>query len=231
MNRRSFLISSSSLTALFALGCDNKDIMNNQYSDIKLPEFSSENLHELLNSLLSAYEQKDMKVSESLLPGLSEGELREKLNWFPGEVTPELISLYGWRGGQEKDAWESEFPFWFRDNSFCSIERAESEYRSMMDSYGSYPEDHELLKYSFPFASFNGGWYILPTKGQSFSTNLKAPIISVMQGIDIHYFSIEQMVRTCIEWVQHEEYGEDYTLPEEIEIQIWQKYNQGIFNS
>ena len=203
--------------------------MKDLYSNITLPEFSNDNLHKLLDKLLAAYESKGMSVSDSLLPPIPELELVKKCNWFPGKLPPQIISLYSWRGGQEKDAWESEFPFWFRDNSFCSIERAEDEYKSMMESYGSYPQDHELLKYSFPFAAFNGGWYVFPTKGQPFSSSLKAPIISVLEGIDIFFFSIESMVLTCLDWVSHEKYDADYTLPEDIEMKIWRKHNPGIF--
>ena len=210
-------------------GCENENQAKDLYSNINLPEFSSENLHMLLDRLLHAYESKEMHVSDSLLPALSKAELVERCKWFPGELPPEIVSLYSWRGGQEKDAWESRFPFWFRDNSFCSIERAELEYKSMMASYGIYPADHELLKYSFPFAAFNGGWYVLPTKGQPFSSTLKAPVIGVLQGIDIYYFSMERMVSTCIDWVIHEKYGRESSLPGDVEHEIWQKHNPGIF--
>ena len=99
----------------------------------------------------------------------------------------------------------------------------------MMESYGIFPADHELLKYSFPFAAFNGGWYVFPTRGQPFSSSLEAPIIGVLQGIDIYYFSIETMVSTCIDWVSHEKYGADSSLPGDVERKIWQKHNPGVF--
>ncbi|MEP5763300.1 MAG: hypothetical protein ABJ308_01835 [Halieaceae bacterium] len=194
-----------------------------------VPEFSGPNLHAGLDRLLKAYESKGMEVENSLLPPYGENRLRKSCSWFPGELTLELVSLYGWRGGQEKDAWESEHPFWFRDMSFSSIERAKAEYHSMMESYGTNPEDHELLKYSFPFASFNGGWYVLPTRGHPFTSSLSSPVISVFQGIDLYFYSIETMVNTCIEWVSHPEYEEGQP-PREIELEIWEKHNPGIFN-
>jgi len=232
MDRRLF-IKLTSLLGVIGLvqSCDKRLLMNDQYQDVIVPDFSNKNLHDLLNKLLSAYERKGMKLSESLLPPISETELIEQCSWFPGVLTPELISLYGWRGGQKEDAWESEYPFWFRDMSFCSLERAKHEYDSMMKSYGSYPEDRELLKYSFPFASFSGGWYVIPTKGQPFSKTLRAPVISVFQDIAIYYFSIELMVKTCIEWVESDKYNEDDIFPEELESSIWQKHNPGIFEN
>jgi hypothetical protein len=203
--------------------------MENLYPDVSVPEFSSENLHRLLDALVYAYESNGLRVSKSLLPPLSQSDLEKQCSWFPGELPQEIISLYSWRGGQEQEAWDEEFPFWFRDNSFCSIDRAKREYKSMMETYGAYPEDHELLKFSFPFAAFNGGYYVLPTKGQPFSTNLKSPIVSVLQGIDIHYYSMELMVSTCIDWVSHDKYQADHSLPEDIEMEIWEKHNPGIF--
>jgi len=231
MNRRDFVKICSSLGCYGITGCDKNKPMTDLYLSVTVPDFSSENLHKLLDRLLAAYEAKEMNVSDSLLAPISESELVKRCGWFPGKLPPEIVSLYSWRGGQKKDAWESEFPFWFRDNSFCSIDRAEREYKSMMESYGVYPENHELLKYSFPFASFNGGWYVFPTKGQPFSSNLKAPIISVLQGIDIHFFSMEKMASTCIDWVNHEKYGADYSLPEDTEMNIWHKHNPGIFEN
>jgi len=229
MNRRDFVKMSVAGCFIGIHGCEEEGLMENPYRNISLPEFSGKNLHVLLDELLEAYESKGMHVSDSLLAPLSQSELIDRCSWFPGELPPEIISLYSWRGGQLKDAWESEFPFWFRDNSFCSVERAQFEYKSMMDSYGIYPEDHELLKYSFPFASFNGGWYVFPTQGQPFSATLKAPIVGVLQGIDIYYFSIETMVQTCIDWVSHDKYDADSSMPDKIEREIWQKHNPGIF--
>jgi hypothetical protein len=211
------------------VGCGKDDPMSEKYHVINMPEFSQSRLHSQLDKLLAAYEDKGMKVSETMLPALTENEIREQCTWFPGELTKEIISLYSWRGGQQNDAWETKHPFWFRDNSFASLARAKIEYQSMMDSYGKNPEDHEMLKYSFPFASFNGGWYVLPTRKHDFNPSLKSPVISVLQGIDVYFYTIESMVSTCTEWVSHPEFDSDYTLPEDIEKQIWKKHNPRIF--
>ena len=197
--------------------------------NLSVPDFSGENLHRQLDRLLAAFESRGMHVSQSLLPGLTRAELDMKCGWFPGELVDEIVSLYGWRGGQGKDAWETEYPFWFRDNSFCSIERAEHEYKSMMETYGAYPPDHDMLKYSFPVASFNGGWYVIPTKSHYFNPLLKRPVISVHEGVDVYYYSIELMVETCVDWVENENYTADGLYPEELEMRIWRKHNPGIF--
>ncbi len=198
--------------------------------NISLPPFSGDHLHSLLNQLLSAFEDKGLHVADSLLPPLSESEVVDRCKWFPGTLPAEIIALYGWRGGQEKDAWEESQPFWFRDNSFTSIARAESEYRSMMSSYGSFAADHELLKYSFPFAAFNGAWYVIPTGKHPFGKSLPRPIISVYEGIDVYFYSIETMVATCLDWVSHPSYTKDGTLPREVEMAIWNRHNPGVFD-
>ena len=229
MNRRKFLKTGTALCLAGLAGCDQLEDESIPYPDARVPEFSSENLHRLLDELLEAYESKGMRVSETLLPPHSESELRERCQWFPGELSPEIISLYTWRGGQASDAWVTEFPFWFRDNSFSNLEYAEQSYKSIMATYGLFPQDRELLKYSFPFAEFNGGWYILPTRGLAPGTQLKAPVISVLEGVVIYYYSIEAMVQTCIDWVNHELYSAESSLPDTVEIEIWRKHNPGIF--
>ncbi|KJS28847.1 MAG: hypothetical protein VR64_22740 [Desulfatitalea sp. BRH_c12] len=201
-----------------------------QHIDIEQAAFSKVNLHNSLERLLKAFESKGMNVNDSLLPALTESEIKNQCSWFPGELTDEIIALYEWRGGQTKDALESEQPFWFRDNSFCSIERARFEYKSMMDSYGTYKPDHHMLKNAFPIASFNGAWYVIPTKGHNLASALKRPVISVHEGIVIYFYSIEKMVETCVEWVEHNNYSSDGLYPESIEMEIWKKHNPGIFS-
>lgn len=229
MNRRRFIeMLIGAFVGVQLIGC-NEHSKEKKHMDIKLPPFSKANLHKYLDQLLKTFESKGMKVSDTLLSPVSETELKELCSWFPGELTEEIIALYAWRGGQREDAWETEYPFWFRDNSFCSLERAEREYKSMMETYGTIEQDHYMLKHAFPIASFNGGWYVIPTKGHNLNSALKRPVISVHEGIDIYFYSIEKMVETCTEWVQHKNYEKDGLYPAEIELDIWRKHNPGIF--
>ena len=197
-----------------------------------VPPFSADQLHQLLEKLRSAFEAKSLNVSDTLLPPLNEQELRERCQWFPGEIVPELIALYSWRGGQEPGPWgldETDHPFWFRDCAFSSLAIAQNEYRSMMASYGQIPEFHKTLETCFPFAAFNGGWLVLPTTPHEFDKSLMRPVVSVMQGMDVYFYSMEKMVETCVDWVSHPSYEGDGTLPENVEHEIWRKHNPGIF--
>lgn len=194
--------------------------------------FSADQLHRLLENLRIAFEAKSLNVSDTLLPPWNEHELRERCQWFPGEIVPELTALYSWRGGQEPGPWDlsdTDHPFWFRDCAFSSLAIAENEYRRMMASYGQTPEFHKALETCFPFAAFNGGWLVLPTTSHGFDKNLMRPVVSVMQGIDVFFYSMEKMVETCADWVSHPGYGGDGTLPENVEHEIWRKHNPGIF--
>ena len=232
MERRSFLKFSASLLGSSLLyGCDQGGSANQDTAQIlTLPEFSAERLHAQLDTLSEAYEDKGLQVSKNLLPALDEQALAQKSIWFPGEMIAELIALYGWREGQEKDAWETEHSFLFRDNAFTSMARAEKEYESIMESYGAEPEDHDLLESSFPFAAFNGGWFVLPTGSHPYEDKFERPVISVHEGIDVYFYSIESMVKTCIDWVRHPAYANNSSLPRDIELAIWEKHNPGIFS-
>jgi len=191
-------------------------------------------LHHLLEELLNSFEAKDHRVTPSLLPPLTEEEIKLKCkSWFPIEIPNSINELYKWKGGQENDAWEEEYPFWFRDMSFISLDQAETEYKSMVESYGIYntlEEDGVLLKDCFPFAVFNGGWYVVPATKNKWSSINNEPVICVLQGIELYYHSMEKMVQTSIDCVQHSTWStEESDIDEDTEMQIWKKHNPGIF--
>jgi len=228
MNRRQFSQASlfaMSSGALSLSGCRE----NSDAPPIALPPFSQSTFHSQLEALRLAYEAKDQHVSSSLLPPLNESVLRERCAWFPAALPEELIALYAWHGGQDKEVDQDKFPFWFRDCGFISPSQAEREYKDIMSSYGQNPMDHELLKYSFPFAAFNSGWLVLPCKSQSLDPRFPRPVIFVMEGITVFFYSMQLMVDTCVEWVSHPQLNEHAQLPSDIELKIWQKHNPRIF--
>jgi len=231
MLRRQFLRGLILAPVFLSAACNKPADKSKQVSSFKEKPFSETRLQQLLDDLLAAYQAKGFSMKNTLLPPISASQLSEKCTWFPGDMLPELQALYAWHGGQNKGAWEVETPFWFRDNAFLSIENAEHEYVSMMESYGSELSDQAWLKYAFPFAAFNGSWYVLPTRGHPFASNLRYPIISVFEGVDVYYYSIESMLQTCVDWVNHPSYSKDFTLPRDIEMSIWKKYNPGIFEN
>lgn len=199
---------------------------------ISLPPFSADVLNISLNNLQKAYEDKGERVTEELLPPLSEDQLRRECSWFPAQLPPQIIALYGWHNGQSSGAWNAAHPFWFRDCAFLNIHLAKVAYQDMMSSYGK-PEfaTFEInLSTCFPFAGFNGGWYVLPCDGQRLDSRFPFPIISVCQGVDIYYYSMELMVETCTDWVSQPDYPKTSKKSEETNLIIWKKHNPGIFS-
>lgn len=188
----------------------------------------------LLNQLAGCFEAKEHHVLPSLLDPLSSEQLNNQCAWFPATIPDSISAMYAWRAGQAKDAWTEEYPFWFRDMSFISPKQAEYEYKSMIESYGidnTIEEDGIELRTSFPFAAFNGGWFVVPSSSHKWSSRHPSPVICVFQGIDMYFHSVESMLRTCSEWVAHPNWSsEESDLEEDIEIAIWKKYNPGIFD-
>lgn len=230
MKRRSFSLAIGMIATspiLGSLGCDSRE-HKGKIPLPALPEFDANRLQAKLEELRLAYEKKGFNVSETLQPGLSAQETMTQCSWFPVKLPQEIIALYAWRGGQQESREEKDFPFMFRDCAFLTPTDAKHEYESMMQTYGTNPADAPLLRTSFPFAAYNGGWLVLPCAGQSLELNLQRPIISIMQGIDVHYYSIETMLATAIEWVLHPKF-DGYSLPSDIELEIWQRHNPGIF--
>ena len=185
-----------------------------------------------LDALLQEYELKGYAMSASLQPGLSPIEIQDICSWFPVKLPELLIEMYEWRNGQAQGPWEEKYPFWFRDVAFSSLNTAEFEYNSLMDSYGALnnPERDGIdLSTCFPFAALDGGWYVLPCAGQNLDKKSSQPVISVLEGIEIYFHSINSMLDTCIDWVKHTDYSISDHLEREIELEIWRKHNPGIF--
>jgi hypothetical protein len=177
-----------------------------------------------------AFEAKRLHVSSTLQPPVLEEDLRRRCMWFPSALPAELLALYGWHDGQPNEPSSEKFPFWFRDYGFSCVKNAQQDYRSMMGSYGRDPDVHELLKHSFPFAAFNNGWLVLTCKLRHPKSPYEHSIVSVMEGVDLFFYSMETMLETCIEWVSHPSYGTGLgELPRSVEMEIWNKHNPDIF--
>jgi hypothetical protein len=186
-------------------------------------------IHQLLEQLRATFEKKGKSVTSTLLPPISEIHLAAQCGWFPAALPEEILALYTWRGGQQLEDDGAE-PFWFRDVIFIPPDAAEREYRSMMETYGKLMPASFLgvdLSRCFPFAAFNGGWYVFPCGGQALSPEFPRPIVSVFQGFDIYYHSLALMLKTCVAWVEDPAYGSDSW--EDAEMKIWTQFNPGVF--
>ena len=242
MKRRELLQGVFVVSVVTACGKDEPTPMNVDLSGLPIryshiPALSGEPpdvglIHRLLDTLRNAYESIGENVTSTLQPSIGELRLRERCHWFPGPIPSEIFALYSWRGGQEPETEEGAAPFWFRDVFFITPERAEREYKSMMSSYGSMLRPGTIgvdLEYCFPFAAFSGGWYVFPTRGQAIDPHHPRAIISVLQGVDVFFHSLELMLKTCIEWVEDPDYKPRSKNWGDLEMKAWEKYNPGVF--
>jgi hypothetical protein len=219
LDRRAFTVA---LVSSFLASCGKapKGMRQSPFSRVKLIEG--------LETLRLAFEAKAHHVTESLLPAVEEHELRKRCAWFPAPLPVEITALYSWHEGQPLGPWDTKYPFWFRDYGFSSLATAEHSYERIMDSYGADPPHRELLRGAFPFAEFNGGWLVLPTAPGGFG-GLERPVISVHQGINVFFYSINAMIDTSIDWVSHPSWNDEGLYPASLELEIWRKHNPGIF--
>lgn len=186
----------------------------------------------LLDELRSAFISRGCDVDRYLQPGLSREEIVAQTSQLAFTLPEDLIDLYTWRNGQSSDAeWESE-AFRFRDNSFISLERALVEYEEFRQFYGpinSIEEDGFDLDLSFPFATLDGAWYVLVCGPHKLKSPHPHPVISIFEGIELSYHSLESMLNACIAWVSDPHWTKDSGLDPELEINIWKRHNPGIF--
>lgn len=196
--------------------------------DLDLPAFSEEAFHKKLDALRVAFDLRNPKTTQHLQPGLSEDTIRAKTAWFPGPIPREIVALYKWRNGFAEPSGFDGPPFRFRDCVFTPLEMVEKNYRSMVKTYGAFAPTADVVAHSFPFASLDGGWLVLPAKAQSLQPKIQRPVISVFQGISVFFYSMEKMAETCAAWVVHPN-NDGFSLPAKDEMEIWQKINPGIF--
>ena len=188
----------------------------------------------LLEELRVAYEAIGRNVSASLCPAISEAELRERCSWFSHDLPAEVVALYGWRGGQDTEDESHLSPFFFRDVIFITPERAKREYESMMSTYGTettLAKDRVELSACFPFASYSGSWYVFPCGAQIIRPEHPRGVVNVFQGFYLLYYSVATMLETCIDWVRDPGFTERNWRWHNVENDIWEKHNPGIFGS
>lgn len=204
-----------------------------------------------LDLLAAAFEAKDMAVGGGLKPGLSKDELARRTSWFPARLPDELVEMYQWRNGQhvnrvpwfspykdnefeeltywdEPDASIEEDSFCFRDQDFLSVEMAREVYLELMEYYD--PESAEIdLTQCFPFAAFQACYSVLSCGPDPVYPPHERPVIEVYHSVDVVYFSVESMLETCLAWVCHPVYTRGAYFPREIEAEIWNRHNPGLF--
>ncbi|MCS6959562.1 MAG: hypothetical protein RMK91_05875 [Pseudanabaenaceae cyanobacterium SKYGB_i_bin29] len=195
-----------------------------------------------LGDLLDTITSQGYDLSRDLNPGLDRSEILSLANFFPCALAEELIELYQWRNGQIMGEWfdnginVSGIPL-FRDNYFIPLHRTKEYYLIMLDIMEE-EEDWEFLRYAFPFATYEGSIWVMCCGAQPLQPQLKHPIVSIFEGIEVYFCDMLSMLDTIIAWYREGAYrirpdrrGNyapllDYN--ERLERQIWQRLNPDI---
>lgn len=182
-----------------------------------------------LERVVQVMAQKGFPVADSLKPGLSEHEIRERVAHLPFRLPGELYELYQWHNGQSQEC----RLYLFRDLRFLSLEEALDDYQ-MIQAYfvpalGGVDVGVDL-RTCFPFAGFEGANYVLPCRGQTLREDCELPVIIVFEGIEVHFLSFSTMIDTIAAW--HEAGAHKVDAPfvdQKLELRIWKQYNPGLF--
>ena len=181
---------------------------------------------ELCDDLVTAYEAKGQAVSQNLKPGISESEYARAIGFDIQEIPPAALKLYQWRNGCVDE--EAEALFLFRDNCFISADRGKEELNQIRNFYGADDEDRFDLHRVIPIAAFEGSVFAVVTGQHNFGPEFEHPVVSIFEGIDLFFSSIEAMVQTCTAWVAHPNWDPYDALPNDTELEIWKRLNPGV---
>ena len=197
-------------------------------------ELEASQIQSRLERLADAFERHGIAVRGSLLPGASDAEL-DVVEAELGVVLPQAYrALYTWSAGCSDP--EGEAPFLFRDNAFLELNEVVQRRQELVEAYQeqTYPGDVGAfgmngvdLTTTAPFAETEGAVYVVACGPHTLASASQNPVISVFEGIDVYFNSIESMLDTCIEWVEQEGYDRYSLAPDE--KGPWLRHNPGVF--
>lgn len=183
--------------------------------------------------LADAFETKGVPIRQTLRPGASRDHVIGVAAALGIELPEEVVDLYEWHNGVLDTVADGD-SLVFRDNTFISVDAASAEYASIQKYYGvhsSIESDRVDLKACFPIARFEGSWYVVACGGHLHGQAMQHPVISVFQGVDLFFYSVENMLRTCISWVSHPAWAQHAGVPQDVEMELWRKHNADIFSA
>jgi len=185
-----------------------------------------QSIAELCDDLATAYEAKGQAVSQNLKSGLSESEYAKAIGFDLQAIPTSVVKLYQWRNGCADE--EAEALFLFRDNCFISADRGKEELNQIRTFYSADDENRFDLNRVIPIAAFEGSVFAVVTGKHNFGPGFEYPVVSIFEGIDLFFSSIEAMLQTCIAWVAHPDWNPYDALHSDVELEIWQRLNPGV---
>jgi hypothetical protein len=188
---------------------------------------------QLLEELREAYLQKGVNVDQYLLPGLSREEIVTKLRPLNIPIPEDLIQLYSWRNGQVENAdWELD-SLRFRDTTFINLDAAVKQYDDFRTAYGegcTFENTGFDMDLAIPISYQDAAWYVMVCGPHKFPIPHPHPIVYIYYGMRLKFFSMETMLRSCIDKIHQSTVLEDVTLDISIREwdEIWEHHNPGI---
>ncbi len=184
----------------------------------------------LLDDLMAAYHPEDLMATykmagvetyAELNPSLTRPEVLKLLAPLNLQVPESFLDLYTWRNGCNSD----DCGFQFRDTVFVPLQDAIEFRQNILLDYEAVADEYFNPTYFLPFSHFeNGLFYGVQCTPIGTPPPESDAVICVSEGIDTYFYTIESMLRTCIDWV-----CQDALENEELELSIWRQHNPGIF--
>jgi len=188
-------------------------------------------IHNKLEKLADLYEAKEHYVRQNLLPPLSKEQVLEQCDWFPYELPSEIIDMYTWSGGCDNDS-GAEYPFiLIEDAAFTTIEAAKREYLFLQETEEREETEAAFevkLDSCFPIAVYDYSSYsVACSDSQQWQKEYPNRVIATFELMEMHFHSIDSMLDTHIEWLQHPSWSMYGESPETFQ-KIWRKHNPGV---
>lgn len=193
-------------------------------------------LTESLECIFEWLQQNKPSIISSLEPGLSEFEIRDRLEQdFPFLLPVEFYELYQWRNGTVYG--EEDFTNFFPGCMFHSLEYALEIYSRQLETSKGFAE---LNNVADPECIFSRKWLpIFTTSSEEYlcilgneEVLLESPILTVFGGAIVEYTSLTGMMQAIAECYTTGVYylDEEGILMEDhvISKQIQMKYNEGV---
>lgn len=188
-------------------------------------------LGDKLERFVDALEGHGIALRSNLAPGATDAELDALAERYNVELPADFRSLYQWQNGhRDQSALEV---LRFGGGAFIGLGEFEGNVRITIDIYREEMQaegpsgDPVDLATVLPIADSGDGALVVPGVGLSLTPLSPCPVVRVMQGIDVHFLSIETMIDTCIDWVEQADWNPFANTPNELEI--WRRHNPGLF--
>jgi len=175
-----------------------------------------------LEQLIGAIELRGTQLRPLLKPGLSRVETEQILLPLRFVPPPELIELYQWHNGMERNYSEIKM---FGEHDFLPLEDAVAVYDEIVKNYidGQPQIDLSLC---LPVAAHPPSSIAMYCSDSPFD-ELLHPMVGIFYGIWIAFEDLETMVNTSIAWFEEGIYDQS-TIDQDRQKSIWRRLNPRI---